>query len=99
MITEDKIIKFKGWDCRVSIQDYAANRHIKCIKLQDAETYEPIATATVYHKGLQDDEIGIKDWSENEGIYIALLRAEIIESKHRIILSGHVVILVCKLKE
>jgi hypothetical protein len=58
----------------------------------------PIATATCYLDGLQSDEIAIKNWAENEGMYQALLEANIIHPFHRTMNTGHVTALITRLK-
>ena len=58
----------------------------------------PFATATVNLPGLTENEVAIKNYSENEGVLIFLLDNEIIEAPHRFVQSGFVNIPVCKLK-
>jgi len=94
-----KTIQFKEWKCSINISSYAINNKIRSILLYDIEDGSPIATASVFHNDLKEDEVGIKDWSENEGMYDTLLKANVIHPYHRKIKSGYVEILVCKLKE
>lgn len=80
-------VRFKEWDCDVKISKYSVNNQI-AITLTHTED-GPIATATVYleqvllSKQLIDDKVTfIKTWSENEGIFEALLEAGIIQDLH-----------------
>ena len=58
-------------------------------------TGEPLATATVWVPGLADDEVAIKDYSENEGMLDLALRNGWVEPPHRFVPSGYVQIPVC----
>ncbi len=69
------------------------------IKLIDVTDGMPFATATVaVDDQLLEDEVAIKDYSENQGILDSLMNAGIIEPPHEFIQSGFVTIPVCKLK-
>ena len=57
----------------------------------------PWVKATVYVDGLEDDEVAIKDYSENEGVLDALLEAKIVAPPHRFVEQGWVRIPVCRL--
>ena len=72
-----KKVKFMQWECDV----------VKCHYKDGSIALElthpedgPIATATVFLEDLQlkDGYVWIKTWSENEGIYEALLEADVI---------------------
>ena len=67
-----KEVTFMGWQCDVLIDGY------KKIMLVDKLTGEPIAVATKIVPGaeLQDDEVLIKSYSENEGMLSALASQE-----------------------
>jgi len=67
------------------------------IELIDTEEGEPYMTATVWVEGLKDNEVAIKNYSENEGILQVLIDAGIISEPKRIIQSGFVAIHVCGL--
>lgn len=66
---------------------------------EDSPFHEPIATLSVNPTiRLADDEVAIKDWSENEGALASLLSTGWFEEEPvRVILSGHVQIDVIKL--
>lgn len=69
------------------------------IKLIDSADGFPFATATVCVEDnlLKEDEVAIKNYSENEGILESLIDAGIIEHPHAFIQSSHVRIPICKL--
>ncbi len=67
------------------------------IQLYDAVEHFPFATCTVNVPGLAQDEVAIKDYSENEGMLQFLIDEEIVEPPHRDIESGFVVLPVCRL--
>lgn len=71
-------VTFKGWESKVIIGAYSNGR--KAIQLFDATTGEPIAKATVNVPDykLDDDQVIIKDYSENAGIYETLRQAGVI---------------------
>jgi hypothetical protein len=88
-------VKFKHWDCKINIREYNNGR--KALQLVDAKTAEPIATATVNVPDaiLEDNEILIKDYSENTGMLNALVEAGIVTDTGKRIQSGFVNIPVC----
>ena len=69
------------------------------IKLFDLSDGMPYATATlcVEDNLLKEDEVAIKDYSENEGILQSLIDAKIVEEPHAFIQSNFVKIPICKL--
>lgn len=74
----NKKVEFLGEKCRVDTGVYANGR--LAIRLTIEETGEPMATATVNVPDctLDEDEVLIKDWSENEGMVDALVKAGIV---------------------
>ena len=72
-------ITFKNWKCKLKLAFYYNGR--KAIKLVDAGTGEPIATATVNMPDqiLKENWVFIKDYSENEGMTDALIKHGIIK--------------------
>lgn len=74
-----------------------ANNHNK-IQMIDTEDGMPYATASVSIPGLTEDEVGIKNYSENEGILDFLVENNIVHQPHRFVESGFVIIPVCKMK-
>lgn len=94
-------IKFRQWECDlVKLHYHNENGNIALKLVEAVEPYEPIATCTVWLEGLAKDEIAIKDYSENEGMYDVLLKNEVITPAHRYASSGWIVngIPVCYLK-
>ena len=68
--------------------------------LYSVEDGMPYMTASVALQDtqLEDDEIAIKDYSENEGILRALIRAGIVEPSHGSVRQGFVRIPICRIK-
>lgn len=74
-------VKFKDWNCTVQWSIYYDNNNI-AIQLVDENTKELVAVATT-NTGFKDDfpEVQIKDYSENEGMWQALVDAGVIKDK------------------
>ena len=69
------------------------------IQLNDEEDGLPYCRATIsVQNKLEDGEVAIKNYSENEGILESLISAGIVFPPHRVIDQGYVKIPVCKLK-
>lgn len=90
-------VTFKGWICRVRQGQYDNGR--VALQLIDAEDGSPIAKATVNLPDvpLADDEVAIKDYSENEGMKASLIEAGIIEDTGKRAWAGRVEVPVCRL--
>jgi hypothetical protein len=73
-------VRFKDWDCVLQFEQYHNGR--TAILLIDAEDSSPIATATVNipEASVGDDEVIIKDYSENSGMFNVLAMAGVIAS-------------------
>ena len=103
-IEEKYPIKWKGYNIRVEFSTYAIDNST-AIKLmswdEEYHTEMPFAVATVYAEGaeLAEDEVVIKNYSENEGIYELLLRNDIIHKSHAKIPLGFTEGLICQLKD
>lgn len=63
--------------------------------LYDQEDGSPVATVNVNLPALMDGEIGVKDWSENEGMLSFLVSNKLVDPPHRWIQSGYVQVPVC----
>jgi hypothetical protein len=83
-----KQVKFKEWLCTVEKAAYGNGR--PALVLRDAEDGEQVAVATVNLPGvpLNPGEVFIKDYSENEGMLAALVRAGIVEPSGEAVPSG-----------
>lgn len=90
-------INFNDTDLLVFITNYADGKI--AIMLIEEETNEPYCTATVNTPiTLYDNEVVIKHYSENVGVYEALVNAKVIAPAHRYTSSGYINrIPVCKL--
>lgn len=96
----DVIVQFGQWKCRPVAKHYMDGDR-KALALHDIEDGAPVAIATVNlpEKACEEDEVFIKDWTENEGMLSALLQAGIVEEPHRSAATGFVIAPVCKLTE
>lgn len=72
---------FAGFDCTYHIGEYTNGG--TAIRIIDANDGSAVATASVWIGNLFNDEIAIKDYSENEGILDALIQAGIVHPPHR----------------
>lgn len=91
-----KRVNYKGCPCNLMKSFYHhGNRVALC--LIDAENGEPVATATVNipEMPLSEDEILIKNYSENQGMLSFLEKEEIVQRTGRVVESGYVTIPVC----
>lgn len=71
-------VYFKGYQCKLKFGQYGNGN--TAIQLVEKESREPVATATVNGDRINNDnEVGIKDWSENEGMTRALVDAGVID--------------------
>jgi hypothetical protein len=69
---------------------------------EDPDTYGSlftVATVNLTEENLRPDEIAVKSWSENEGLYEWLLEKELIEEARRRVDIGHVEAPICPLTE
>lgn len=99
-----KTVKFWGMDLKVVRDRYRDGGRTALVLYEipdDPEQDPPAAIATVnvpdYHLG--QDEVLIKDWSENEGMMEALEAAGIVEDTGRQVVCGYTGAKVARLKE
>jgi hypothetical protein len=92
-----KEIIFRDWKCKLEFKQYS-NQRI-AIELIEIGTNEPIAIATVNMPNvpLEDNQVCIKDYSENEGILQVLIDAGIVSHPVGRVASGFVSIPICEL--
>ena len=88
-------VKFKKWNCKINVREYGNGR--TALQLVDAKTSEPIATATVNvpDEHLEENEILIKNYSENTGMLAALVGAGIVTDTGKTIKTGFITIPIC----
>ena len=85
------------WDVILHIKRYGNNRiAIECLDVVDGS---PVAVATINlpDQPLKDNEIFIKDYSENSGMLDSLMAAGIVSAPIEMVKSGFVEIPKCKL--
>jgi len=100
-------LKFKNWDCRAvhTIWDDGSPRISLVATGDDPGTIpgEPVAEATVpwtsleYPVPLNTGECWVKDYSENEGILVALCSYGVVEDTGRRLPTGFVEVCLCKI--
>ena len=74
-------VKFKDWNCVIEWSIYSQNNNI-AIKLLDEDTKELVAIATTNtSEETPLPGVQIKDWSENRGMWEALVDAGVIETE------------------
>ncbi|MCJ0567143.1 hypothetical protein MMJ46_07845 [Enterococcus cecorum] len=74
-------VKFKNWECIIEWSLYLENDNIAIILL-DEKTKELVTFATTNTSEKTDwTKIQVKDWSENRGMWEALVNAGVIESE------------------
>lgn len=97
MKVENITVQFSDWECSVSKILGQDNR--VTLKLFDKRDGELVAIATkhVPSEPIEQDEVIIKDYAENEGMFDALVAAGVIGGAQRYIQSGYVTMPVCKL--
>jgi hypothetical protein len=90
--------KFKSWNCYIVFTKYRDNDRT-AILLKDTSDSGPVATATINLPDvkLEEDEVIIKDYSENEGMVKCLIEAGVISSVVAYVKTGFVTVPICKL--
>lgn len=83
-------VDFQEWRCHVIMQQYAEGAGL-CLRLMDAEDGSPIARATVNltHHALNQNEVLIKNYSENEGVLESLVAAGLIRDTGKTVNSEY----------
>jgi hypothetical protein len=92
-----KRIKFKHWDCKIVLTKYKNNGRT-CIQLVNNGELVLVATTNLEDIGLSVQEVIIKNYSENKGIYEVLLENDIIGPVKRFVENGFVKFYICDLK-
>lgn len=92
-------VKFENWDCIIKFPKYRNDR--TAIELvNDVPPYFEtvlIASVNLPDEEIGEDEICIKNHSENEGVLDCLVKAGIVSEPIRYVDSGFVQIPICKL--
>ena len=96
------IVEFAGYECVAYETTYPGEAGgSTAIYLVDAVDGEPVATATVNVEGVSEtlppSEALIKDYSENEGMMEALIRAGLVQDTGRRVPTGYVTVPVARL--
>jgi len=90
-------VKFKRWICFAEMGTYPNDR--KAIELINAKNGESVLVATINIPEISicEDEVIIKNYSENEGILEALIQSKVISRPVRTIQTGFITAPICKL--
>ena len=93
-----KKVKYKDWNCNL-LKSYYINGNRVALYLVAGEDGEPVSTCTVNlpDEPLDEGEVFIKDYSENEGMVEFLEKEGVVKPTGRMVQSGYVLIPVCKL--
>lgn len=93
-----KKLNYKGYECVLRFSKYQHGNRT-AIELYDANDGDRVAVATTNlpDEPLGEDEVFIKDYSENEGMVDFLVKEGIIERTSEAVKSGYVSIPKCKL--
>ena len=84
-------VKFNGWNCRAVGKNYLGGHKAICLQDEIDGCFVATATANLHDVFLKEDEVLIKNYSENEGMTESLIQAGIIEKEPTgTIKSGHV---------
>jgi len=90
-------VNFQGYQCILHLAQYNNGR--TALLLHDAYDSMPVATATINvpDEPIAEDELVIKNYSQNEGMLETLVDAGILHKPHRIIYTGFIAAPVCRL--
>ena len=91
------MIQFKDYTCEIQVEKYMHGGTV--IILVDVDNSDTIAVATINIDGLGPNEVAIKDYSENDGMYQVLIDAKVIKPMHREVTQGFVTLPICILKK
>ncbi len=91
----NKTVTFLGFKCNVEVKRFGNNR--PALVLTDAEDGSPVARVSVNLPEVEmaDNETGIKNWSENEGLLEILVEGGVVSEPNRYAESGHVRVPIC----
>ena len=89
--------RFIGTDCFLEFAEYGNKRKAISLITEDTKELMAVATVNLPNEPCGDDEVFIKDYSENEGILALLIEIEVISKPIGFSQSGWVQIPKCKL--
>jgi len=94
------MINYKGQECTLRKSKYQEGGST-ALYLVDSQTGEPVVMATVNMPeiSLGENEVLIKDYSENKGILKTLIDARILEDTGKRVPAGYTEVAICKLKD
>ena len=93
-----KQVNYKGEECLLK-QNFYQNGRIALFLVSVEGELISTCTTNIPEIPLDDDEVFIKDYSENEGILEFLVKEGIVKDTGQVLLSGYVKIPVCRLQK
>lgn len=94
---EPKLLQFLGHECEVELGIYPNGRiAIGLVKTEDREPML-IASVNLPYEFIDENEVAIKNYSENEGVLDVLIEAQVISAPIRFAKSGYIQAPICKL--
>lgn len=89
-MSKQKFVKWQGKECRILFGEYANGRIAIMLENIKPRQRSLVATVNIPDEPLQENEVIIKDYSENQGILEVLQYANIIGPVKRGISTGYV---------
>lgn len=90
-------VRYEHWNCKAVLQRQHNGRPVIVLVDRTDESQIAVATVNVPEISLADDEIVVKDYSENAGMLAALADAGILIDTGKIVPLGHAVGKLCRL--
>ena len=91
-------IKFKEWDCILKKEMYQDGERIALVLVHEIDgDIVAFATTNLPDVPMDDDEVAIKDYAENEGMLKTLIDAGVISQPTAYFPQGFVDFPICKL--
>lgn len=93
-----KQVEFLGYTCNIHFSEYS-NKRTAILLVDPFDPLDTVAVATtnIPDVPLLEDEVIIKDYSENEGMFDVLTKAGIVSDTGRRVQTGFVTCPICKL--
>lgn len=91
-------IKFKKWNTELRKGKYENDRiALVLVDPKDPTEFIAVATVNVPEVRLTDNQVIIKDYSENEGMLKTLVEAEVVSSPIKQVRTGFTIVQICQL--
>ncbi|WP_442638158.1 hypothetical protein [Rossellomorea marisflavi] len=97
MLKTEELV-YKGAVVSLELAKYAHNNQ-KAMTFSDEEGIPYFVATLCVEDKLEDDEVAIKDYSENSGVLEWLIKNELVHPPHNQTFSGYAVIPICRLTQ